>query len=91
MTPDLSHRRLTSRVARRQAGRSPPPRGTKTRGSHQQRGIGRDLVRVAEEHARAAGCEWLHVDHLPELAPFYLDACGFRRTDAGLVHLTGGE
>ncbi len=64
---------------------------TKTRGSHQRRGIGRDLVRVAEEHARAAGCEWLHVDHLPELAPFYLDACGFRRTDAGLVHLTGGE
>ena len=39
------------------------------------------------KHARAAGCEWLHVDFDPELAPFYLGACGFERTDAGLIHL----
>jgi ribosomal protein S18 acetylase RimI-like enzyme len=60
---------------------------TKTRASHQRRGIGRELVRQAVVNVRAAGCEWLHVDFEPHLASFYLDACGFRRTDAGLVHL----
>lgn len=60
---------------------------TKTRGSHQRRGIGRDLVRVAVRHAAAAGCEWLFVDFGAELSPFYLDACGFTPTAAGLVHL----
>jgi ribosomal protein S18 acetylase RimI-like enzyme len=60
---------------------------TKTRGSHQRRGIGGELVRKAVLNAAAAGCEWLHVDFEPHLAPFYFDACGFRRTDAGLVHL----
>lgn len=60
---------------------------TKTRGSHQHRGIGTELVRRAIIRARAAGCEWLHVDFEPNLASFYFDACGFRRTDAGLVHL----
>jgi hypothetical protein len=38
-------------------------------------------------HANAAGCEWLHVDFERDLAPFYFDACGFRSTDAGLIHL----
>ena len=61
---------------------------TKTRGSHQHRGIGRELVRHAVINARAAGCEWLHVDFMPELARFYFEACGFRRTDAGLIHLS---
>ena len=37
--------------------------------------------------AKAAGCEWLHVDFEPDLAPFYFDACGFRPTPAGLIHL----
>ena len=60
---------------------------TKTRGSHQHRGIGTRLVAVAVEHARAAGCEWLHVDFGEELGPFYVGACGFRPTPAGLVHL----
>ncbi|MGI8458138.1 MAG: GNAT family N-acetyltransferase [Propionibacteriaceae bacterium] len=60
---------------------------TRTRGSHQHRGIGRELVRHAVVHARAAGCEWLHVDYEPELATFYLDACGFGSTTAGLMHL----
>lgn len=63
---------------------------TKTRGSHHHRGIGSELVRQAVVNARAAGCEWLHVDFEPELARFYCDACGFRRTDAGLVHLSTG-
>jgi ribosomal protein S18 acetylase RimI-like enzyme len=60
---------------------------SKTRGSCQRQGIGSQVVRRAAFHARAAGCEWLHVDFEPDLAPFYLDACGFRRTDAGLIHL----
>ena len=60
---------------------------TKTRGSHQHEGIGTAVVRLAVERARDAGCEWLHVDFRSELRPFYLGACGFRSTDAGLVHL----
>jgi ribosomal protein S18 acetylase RimI-like enzyme len=60
----------------------------KTHGSHQHRGIGATLVRLAAQHAKAAGCEWLHVDFEPELEPFYLDACGFQPTPAGLIHLT---
>lgn len=60
---------------------------TKTRGDRQHEGIGSLVVRAAAREARAAGCEWLHVDFRPELRPFYLGACGFRSTDAGLVHL----
>jgi ribosomal protein S18 acetylase RimI-like enzyme len=60
---------------------------TKTHGAHQRTGIGTRLVQIAAAHAKAAGCEWLHVDFEPELAPFYFDACGFRPTDAGLIHL----
>jgi ribosomal protein S18 acetylase RimI-like enzyme len=60
---------------------------TKTRSSLQGRGIGTKLVDVAARHAKAAGCEWLHVDFSYDLAPFYLDACGFRPTAAGLIHL----
>ena len=60
---------------------------TKTRGGYQRLGIGSEVVRRAAHHARAAGCEWLHVDFEPELAHFYFDACGFRLTDAGLIHL----
>lgn len=52
------------------------------------REVGTRLVAVATEHARSAGCEWLHVDFDEELAPFYLDACGFTRTGAGLIDLT---
>jgi ribosomal protein S18 acetylase RimI-like enzyme len=62
---------------------------TKTSGSHQHRGIGTTLVREAVKQARAAGCEWLHVDFQEELKPFYVDACGFRPTTAGLVYLRG--
>jgi len=60
---------------------------TKTHGLYQRRGIGTRLVRVAAQHAREAGCEWLHVDFEPSLAPFYFDACGFQPTEAGLIHL----
>ena len=60
---------------------------TKTRGDWQGRGIGTDVVRHAAQHAKAAGCEWLHVDFTADLGCFYLDACGFRDTEAGLIHL----
>ena len=59
----------------------------KTRGTHQRRGIGTRVVRFAAQHAKAAGREWLHVDFEPGLARFYFEACGFRPTDAGLIHL----
>jgi GNAT superfamily N-acetyltransferase len=59
----------------------------KTRGTHQHRGIGTAVVARAVEGARAAGCEWLHVDFGPELAPFYLEACDFEPATAGLIQL----
>jgi ribosomal protein S18 acetylase RimI-like enzyme len=49
--------------------------------------VGRRLVTSAADAARAAGCEWLHVDFEDDLAPFYLDACGFTPTSAGLLRL----
>jgi GNAT superfamily N-acetyltransferase len=55
--------------------------------SARRRGVGVGLVRVAEREARAARCEWLHVDFEEHLRGFYLDACGFRPTDAGLIAL----
>lgn len=51
------------------------------------RGVGAGLVAVAAEEARAAKCEWLHVDFEEHLRPFYFDACGFRETPAGLIAL----
>ncbi|HVM13805.1 MAG TPA: GNAT family N-acetyltransferase [Egibacteraceae bacterium] len=59
----------------------------KVRPDHQHHGIGTRLVRIAADHAKQAGCEWLHVDFDDELAPFYLQACGFKRTAAGLLAL----
>lgn len=52
-------------------------------------GVGVGLVVEAERRARAAGCEWLHVDFEEELAAFYFEACGFRPTPAGLIRLKG--
>jgi GNAT superfamily N-acetyltransferase len=52
-----------------------------------RRGVGTGLVALAAEQARAAGCEWLHVDFEPELRAFYFDACGFTPTDAGVLAL----
>ena len=60
---------------------------TKTRRDRQREGIGAMVVGAAAAQAGAAGCEWLHVDFRPELRAFYLRACGFRPTDAGLIHL----
>ncbi|HEY0637782.1 MAG TPA: GNAT family N-acetyltransferase [Pseudonocardiaceae bacterium] len=52
-----------------------------------RRGIGTRLVREATEAARAAGCEWLHVDFDEHLRGFYLESCGFTPTPAGLIRL----
>ena len=60
---------------------------TKVRPEHQHRGIGTELVRLAALHAKRAGCEWMEVDFEERLAAFYFDACGFRPTHAGLLHL----
>lgn len=50
-------------------------------------GIGTRLVLIATESARAAGCEWLHVDFDDHLRDFYFTACGFEPTNAGLIEL----
>ncbi|MFL5982793.1 MAG: GNAT family N-acetyltransferase [Gaiellaceae bacterium] len=50
-------------------------------------GVGTALVRVAVEHSRITGCEWLHVDFDDHLRAFYFDACGFKPTNAGLIAL----
>lgn len=52
-----------------------------------RRGVGTDVVAVAVSEARAAGCRWLHVDFEDHLRPFYVEACGFRPTSAGLIAL----
>jgi GNAT superfamily N-acetyltransferase len=51
------------------------------------RGVGKALVARAANEARDAGCDWLHVDYSPELTTFY-ERCGFRPTNAGLIHLS---
>ncbi len=60
---------------------------TLTAASHARHGIGKQLVAVATDHAREAGCEWLHVDFDDHLRGFYFDACGFTPTNAGLIRL----
>lgn len=54
-----------------------------------RQGTGTRLVAVAAAEARAAGCEWLHVDFDEEHRSFYLDACGFEAAPAGVMALQG--
>lgn len=51
-----------------------------------RQGLATRLVQRATELARQRGAHWLHVDYEPHLAGFYA-ACGFRPTQAGLIHL----
>jgi hypothetical protein len=44
-----------------------------------RRRFGTRLAEVAVARARAADCEWLHVDFEDYLRGFYFDACGFTR------------
>lgn len=55
--------------------------------AYRRRGLATRLVKEATEQARAAGCEWLHVDFDEELRSFYLDACGFEPAPAGVIRL----
>ena len=50
-------------------------------------GVGVAIVHAARDGARAAGCEHLHVGFGEDLAPFYLDACGFTREVHGRIEL----
>ena len=50
-------------------------------------GVGTALVSAARDGARAAGCEWLHVDFDEKHWGFYIDTCGFTPTGAGLMAL----
>ena len=45
--------------------------------THRRHGIATELVGVATDQARSAGCEWLHVDFDDDLREFYFGACGF--------------
>jgi len=56
-------------------------------GRYRRHGVGTRLVEIAAEQARAAGCEWLHVDFEDHLREFYFTACGFTPTNAGLIAL----
>jgi ribosomal protein S18 acetylase RimI-like enzyme len=60
---------------------------TKVASAYQRRGIATAVVGEAVRHAKAAGCEWIHVDFEEHLGPFYFGACGFSDTAAGLIHL----
>ena len=55
--------------------------------AHQRQGVGAQLVAAAERGAAQAGCEWLHVDFAEEHTPFYIEACGFMPTPAGIKRL----
>jgi GNAT superfamily N-acetyltransferase len=55
--------------------------------SARHQGIATQLVAMARDAARDAGCEWLHVDFDAHLAGFYIDTCGFRPAQAGLIAL----
>jgi GNAT superfamily N-acetyltransferase len=52
-----------------------------------RQGVGTQLIAVAVAEARAADCEWLHVDFEDHLRAFYFDACGFKPTNGGLITL----
>ncbi len=52
-----------------------------------RQGIGTNLVAASRDAARAAGCEFLHVDFEPHLEAFYIGACGFEPAPAGLMRL----
>jgi len=51
-----------------------------------RRGIGKELVARAVAEAKVREIEWVHADFEPHLRPFYA-TCGFRPTEAGLIHL----
>jgi GNAT superfamily N-acetyltransferase len=61
---------------------------TMVRPEFQRQGVGTELVREAILLARDARVNWLHVDFEPHLSAFYLTACGFTPSSAGVMKLT---
>jgi GNAT superfamily N-acetyltransferase len=61
---------------------------TMVRPEFQRQGVGTELVREAILLARDARVSWLHVDFEPHLSAFYLTACGFTPSSAGVMKLT---
>ena len=55
--------------------------------ARRSQGIGTQLVTMAREQAKGAGCQWLHVDFDDSLGDFYYGACGFSPTSAGLIEV----
>jgi GNAT superfamily N-acetyltransferase len=55
--------------------------------SARHHGVGTRLVAIARGACTRAGCAWLHVDFAENLVPFYVGACGFQPTAAGLIRL----
>ena len=55
---------------------------------HRRGGVGRRLIETCVVEARAAGCEWLHVDFDEHLRTFYIEACGFDPAPAGVMALS---
>ena len=55
--------------------------------TYQRRGLGQALVQALIEQVKESSCEWLHVDYEPHLSDFYIKACGFSTTSAGLLQL----
>ncbi len=51
--------------------------------SFQRRGLGSRIVAEAVAHVRHRGIELIHVDFVPDLAPFY-ERCGFRIGQGGI-------
>lgn len=55
--------------------------------AEQRHGVGVQMMTLVRQQVTTAGCEWLHVDFDDEHTEFYIDACGFTPTRAGLIEL----
>jgi ribosomal protein S18 acetylase RimI-like enzyme len=60
---------------------------TMVTGHYQRRGIATNMLSIGAKEARAARCEWLHVDFVDHLRALYFDHCGFTPAVAGLIRL----
>jgi GNAT superfamily N-acetyltransferase len=60
---------------------------TMVRPEFQRQGVGTELVTQAISLCREAGITWVHVDFEPHLSAFYLTACRFRPSAAGVMKL----
>lgn len=54
---------------------------------YSRQGVATEMIAIAVQQARLAGCDWLHVDFEDHLRVFYFDRCGFTPTNGGLINL----